>query len=64
MKPNVVHKLLSQLEQLVHRETATGTEFWLASDLQTVLGYTRWSNFVARDRSRDHRLRSRRHRAG
>src|SRR3990172_8847485 len=46
MKPNVVHKLLSQLEQLVHRETATGTEFWLARDLQNVLGYTRWSNFV------------------
>ena len=39
MQSNVVHKLLSQLEQLVHRETATGTEFWLARDLQTVLGY-------------------------
>jgi DNA-damage-inducible protein D len=46
MKPNVVHKLLSRLDELVHRETATGTEFWLARDLQTVLGYTRWSNFV------------------
>lgn len=45
MKPNVVHKLLSQLEELVHRETATGTEFWLARDLQRVLGYARWSNF-------------------
>jgi DNA-damage-inducible protein D len=46
MKPNVVHKLMAQLEELVHRETATGTEFWLARDLQTVLGYSRWSNFV------------------
>jgi DNA-damage-inducible protein D len=46
MKPNVVHKLLAQLEQLVHRETATGTEFWLARDLQSVLGYARWSNFT------------------
>lgn len=46
MKPNVVHKLLSQLEQLVHCETASGTEFWLARDLQTVLGYSRWANFV------------------
>lgn len=45
MQPNVVHKLLSQLEQLVHRETAAGTEFWLARDLQAVLGYSRWSNF-------------------
>jgi DNA-damage-inducible protein D len=46
MKPNVVHKLLSQLEKLVHRETSTGTEFWLARDLQNVLGYARWSNFT------------------
>ena len=46
MKPDVIHKLHSRLEQLVHRETATGTEFWLARDLQAVLGYTRWSNFV------------------
>ncbi|MGD9634445.1 MAG: DNA damage-inducible protein D [Pirellulales bacterium] len=46
MKSNVVHKLLSRLEELVHRETATGTEFWLARDLQNVLGYARWSNFT------------------
>lgn len=46
MKSNVVHKLLSRLEELVHRETATGTEFWLARDLQSVLGYARWSNFT------------------
>lgn len=46
MKSNVVHKLLSQLEDRVHRETATGTEFWLARDLQEVLGYGRWSNFT------------------
>jgi len=45
MKPNLVHKLLSRLEELVRREVATGTEFWLARDLQTVLGYSRWSNF-------------------
>lgn len=46
MKSNVVHKLLVQLEDRVHRETATGTEFWLARDLQAVLGYSRWSNFT------------------
>jgi DNA-damage-inducible protein D len=46
MQSNVVHKLLSQLEQLVHRDMSTGTEFWLARDLQTVLGYARWSNFT------------------
>jgi len=46
MKSNDVHKLLSRLEELVHREAASGTEFWLARDLQNVLGYTRWSNFT------------------
>ena len=46
MKSNVVHKLLSRLEELVHREGSTGTEFWLARDLQSVLGYSRWSNFT------------------
>lgn len=45
MQPNVVHKLLAQLEELVHRDTATDTEFWLARDLQSALGYARWSNF-------------------
>lgn len=46
MKPELIHKLHAQLEHLVHRETQTGTEFWLARDLQHVLGYRRWSNFV------------------
>jgi len=45
MKPDLIHILHARLEELVHRETATGTEFWLARDLQVVLGYTRWSNF-------------------
>jgi DNA-damage-inducible protein D len=46
MKHNVVHKLLSELEELVHRDSSTGTEFWLARDLQSVLAYARWSNFT------------------
>ena len=46
MQSDIIHKLHARLEQLVHRETQTGTEFWLARDLQTVLGYARWSNFV------------------
>src|SRR3954463_4060914 len=45
MKRELISKLAQKLEKLVHKETATGTEFWLARDLQQVLGYVRWSNF-------------------
>src|SRR3954451_18209483 len=45
MKRQLITKLHATLEKLVHKETATGTEFWLARDLQKVLGYVRWSNF-------------------
>jgi DNA-damage-inducible protein D len=45
MKRELITKLHSTLEHLVHKDTATGTEFWLARDLQKVLGYVRWSNF-------------------
>src|SRR6187200_3627910 len=45
MKRELISKLAQKLEKLVHKETATGTEFWLARDLQEVLGYVRWANF-------------------
>ncbi len=45
MKKSVISKLLSELEQLVQVELESGVEFWLARDLQTVLGYTNWQNF-------------------
>jgi DNA-damage-inducible protein D len=45
MKKSVISKLLSELEQLVQVELESGVEFWLARDLQTVLGYLRWENF-------------------
>jgi DNA-damage-inducible protein D len=45
MKRELITKLHATLEHLVHKETATGTEFWLARDLQHVLGYARWANF-------------------
>lgn len=45
MKRELISKLHARLEQLVHRDTATGTEFWLARDLQQVLGYRSWSSF-------------------
>jgi DNA-damage-inducible protein D len=46
MKRELVAKLHRTFEELVHREVQTGTEFWLARDLQRVLGYARWSNFI------------------
>lgn len=45
MKKSVISKLLSELEQLVQTELESGVEFWLARDLQGVLGYLRWENF-------------------
>jgi DNA-damage-inducible protein D len=46
MKRELVTKLHRKFEELVHKEVQTGTEFWLARDLQQVLGYKRWSNFI------------------
>ena len=45
MKPSVIAQLLSELEKLVQVEFESGLEFWLARDLQGVLGYTKWENF-------------------
>ena len=46
LKRALIEKLHRQLEELVHKEVQTGTEFWLARDLQKVLGYKRWANFT------------------
>ncbi len=45
MKKSVISKLLTELESLVQTELESGVEFWLARDLQIVLGYTKWENF-------------------
>jgi DNA-damage-inducible protein D len=45
MKKSVITQLLSQLEKLVQTEFKSGLEFWLARDLQQILGYTKWENF-------------------
>lgn len=45
MKPSVIAQLLSELEKLVQVEFESGVEFWLARDLQGILGYTKWENF-------------------
>ena len=46
MKKELIVELHSKFEQLVKIEADTGTEFWLARDLQEVLGYAKWDNFV------------------
>jgi DNA-damage-inducible protein D len=39
------HTLISWLEGC-KRQTSQGMEYWMARDLQAVLGYSRWENFV------------------
>ncbi len=44
MKPEIVHRLHRHFEDYVH--DAGGVEFWYARDLQVLLGYKEWRNFV------------------
>lgn len=46
MKKELIERLHSDFEQMAQREQETGTEFRLARDLQSPLGYARWENFV------------------
>jgi DNA-damage-inducible protein D len=43
MDREVIARLFQTFEDLVHRED--DTEFWLARELQELLGYTQWRNF-------------------
>lgn len=45
MKKEVVLELTATFEGHAHR-TENGVEFWLARDLQHLLGYTKWDNFL------------------
>jgi len=45
MKKELIVQLHASFEQLVHREEESGVEFWLARDLQEVLGYETWRRF-------------------
>ncbi len=46
MKTELIHSLTSTYE--AHAQKAeNGVEFWLARDIQYLLGYTEWRNFVA-----------------
>lgn len=46
MKKEIIVRLHANFEEIVQIETETGAEFWLARDLQQLLGYARWENFI------------------
>ncbi|TWT22326.1 DNA damage-inducible protein D [Luteimonas marina] len=45
MKKDLVHSLTQNFEAHANR-TEGGVEFWLARDLQHLLGYSKWDNFL------------------
>lgn len=46
MKSELIHSLTGDFESFAH-QTPEGVEFWLARDLQHLLGYKEWRNFLA-----------------
>ncbi len=46
MKQELIRQLHGDFEQLVHVEEETGVEFWLARDIQEILGYQTWRRFA------------------
>lgn len=46
MKKEIIVKLHSDFEGKVQVEEETGMEFWLARDIQGLLGYAKWDNFL------------------
>lgn len=44
MKSELIHCLTGDFESFAHK-TPEGVEFWLARDLQHLLGYAKWENF-------------------
>ena len=46
MKHELVAQLHESFEKIVQQEESSGTEFWFARDLQGLLGYSRWENFL------------------
>lgn len=47
MDREIVVRLHSSFEAMVQTHPDTGTEFWLARDLQMLLGYSQWRSFEA-----------------
>jgi DNA-damage-inducible protein D len=46
METNLIHQLTDTFEGHA-QQTETGVEYWLARDLQQLLGYSKWENFQA-----------------
>ncbi len=46
MEKDIIVRLHQRFEESVQKEQETGLEFWLARDLQVLLGYAKWENFV------------------
>jgi DNA-damage-inducible protein D len=46
MKHEIVAKLHKNFEEIVQIDTETNAEFWMARDLQQLLGYSKWENFT------------------
>ncbi len=44
MEKDIIHTLTKNFEKSVQL-TSDGVEFWLARDLQHLLGYAEWRNF-------------------
>jgi DNA-damage-inducible protein D len=44
MKAEMIRSLMQSFESSAH--LADDVEFWYARDLQTLLGYTKWDNFL------------------
>ncbi len=47
MEKDIIVRLHKDFEQSVYRDEETGLEFWLARELQNLLGYIQWRSFEA-----------------
>jgi DNA-damage-inducible protein D len=47
MEKQIIVQLHKNFEQSVYKDTETDMEFWLARDLQNLLGYSQWRSFEA-----------------
>ena len=45
MDKEIIARLHREFENSAHKDPQSGVEYWLARDLQTLLGYTQWRNF-------------------
>lgn len=47
MEKDIIVRLHKDFEQSVYKDEETGLEFWLARELQNLLGYAQWRSFEA-----------------